>query len=405
LVRPRPRSYAGPPPGSFLRAAALGPALAAMKRTAAAAFGAPAASAFVPSGAAMLDPKAYFAQLQAASFAAPQAAAPAAGASAVPGGVVASSGSSEVLDQVQAASAVRCAAIVKEKGQNFTISVSIEALHTMALKSSYKLREDLVKQPHVKRLCLRVVEVLRKPPPMLTMPQLAKAAWCLARFPNDVRGDAQLMLAPVAKMLASSAWESETAVKLLWCMARMEAIAPHKALLSQVVREMVKDKGQRIPELSVEACVDLLFSISRARQHVHKGDHPTVHLEENDEIFFGMVGDRVMKELAKVEVQLCVDLANIHAECGLRREPLFKALCPKIVDQQKDVREDTMSKVIKAYARFMIPLKPEAQGFRTMAIVAKGDFQRPSEKPKRTGKREFDKPQALFAKTQVHQRA
>lgn len=378
----------------------------AMKRSAEQAFGgvpAAAGAAFQPTGAALLDPKAYFAQLMGAAAAVPKAAVPAAAAAAA-GGAVASSGLTELLQQLQEVSAVRCAAIVKDKGQNFTNSAALEALHTMAQKSSYKLREELVKQPHVKRLCQRVLDILKKPPPGITLQQLAKAAWCLTRFPNDVRGDAQLMLAPSAKMLSASSWDAETATRLLWSMARSDAIQPHKHLVSQVLKELVKDKCQRVAELSNESCIDLMFAISRARQHIHKGDHPTVHLEENDELFFDFVGERIIKDVDKIDVQLLCDLANTHAEVGLRREKLFKAICPKIVANTKDVREDSMAKVIKAYCRFMIPLKPEAQGFRTLAIVAKGDFQRPSDKPKRTGKREFDKPIPLFPKTQVHAR-
>mmetsp|Transcript_138133 Transcript_138133/g.358826 ORF Transcript_138133/g.358826 Transcript_138133/m.358826 type:complete len:385 (-) Transcript_138133:83-1237(-) len=384
-----------------------------MKRTAAEAFAAPAvpvpagvpAPGFQPGGAAMFDPKAYFAQWQQAAASGQVPVAPA--APSAPAAAVASP-ANELLQQVQEISAVRCAAIVKEKGDNFTTAVQIEALHTMALKSSYKLREELVKQPHVRRLCLRVVELARKPPQGLALPQLAKAVWSITRFPDDVRGDAQLYLGPAARLLGGAqqtAWNAETASRILWCLARTDAIGPHKQLASQVVREIVRDKGARMAELSHEACIDLLYAIARARVHDHKGDHRTVHLEANDEQLFDFVAKKVIQEVDQISVQLLADLVHTHAEVGLRKEGLFKALCPRLVEGQKELREDVMAKVIKAYTRFMIPLKEEAQGFRTMAVVAKGDFMRPSDKPKRTGKKTFDKPQALFSKTQLHARA
>merc|ERR1719293_147977 len=101
-----------------------------------------------------------------------------------------------------------------------------------------------------------------------------------------------------------------------------------------------------------------------------------------------------------VDVKLLAELAHTHAMVGIRNEALFKAMCPRIIARQKELNDKAMGRVIKAYTRFMIPLKEEAQGFRTMAVVAKGDFQRPSEKPKRTTKQDFDKPQPLFPKTQ-----
>lgn len=203
----------------------------AMKRSAAEAFAAPA---FLPDGAAMLDPKAYFAQWQqVAAQAAPAAAAAAPAASVVP----------EVLQQVKDASAVKCAGIVKDKGENFTTAVQIEALHTMALKSSFKLREELVKQPHVRRLAQRVLDIARRPPPGLSLEQLAKAAWSLARLPDDIRGEAQAFLGPTATMLGGmqpTQWEAETASQVLWSLAKTDAIVPHKHVASKVVADIGK---------------------------------------------------------------------------------------------------------------------------------------------------------------------
>merc|ERR1712110_263079 len=117
-----------------------------------------------------------------------------------------------------------------------------------------------------------------------------------------------------------------------------------------------------------------------------------------------MAAKRITAEIDTVGVWELANLAHIHAEIGIRNEALFKTMCPSIIAKKKDINEDMMAKVIKAYTRFMIPLREEQQGFRTMAVVAKGDFVRPSEKPKREGKKTFDKPVALYEKTQVHSR-
>lgn len=381
-----------------------------MKRTAAQAFAPspavpPAPAAFQPTGAAMFDPKAYFQQFQQAAAVA--AAAPSTSSSS--GAPAAKAPSNDLLEQVKELSAVRCASLVKEKGDNFPTAVQIEALHTMATKSSYKLREELAKHPHVRKLGQRVLAILQKPPQGFALAALAKASWSLTRFPEELRGsDAQAMLGPTAKLLGSlptTDWDVESASRVVWCLARNDAIYPHKQLVSQVVKELIRDEGVRIKYLSPDGLVNILFAIARARQHNHKGDHRTVQLEENDITLFDLIAKRVTAEIDTVSVHLLADLVHTHAEVGLSRVAFFKTMCPRILKDQKELREDVMAKVIKAYTRFMVPLREEAQGFRTMAVVAKGDFMRPSDKPKRTVKKTFDKPQALFEKTQVHARA
>jgi hypothetical protein len=366
----------------------------------------------------LLDPKAYFAQWQQAALTgqaallpkgAPAAAVPAAPAtSPSPKAAAPREEKSEMERQVEEVSAVRCAAIVKEKGDKFTTGVAIAALRTMATKSSFKLREELVKQTHVRKLCTRIAQLLLAPPMGLPFVSLASAAWSIARFPDDVRGDNKATFDATTRKLASmkgSAWDVETVSKLLWSLAKAQIIHLHKPLVSQIVKELVADEGRRAKELTHEGLMNLLWSVARARRHIQQGDHQTVHVEPNDEFLFRLAAARVTKELDTIDAKYLAELAHIHAEIGIRNEGLFKKICPRIIANQKDLREDEMGKAIKAYCRFMIPLREEAQGFRTMAIVAKGDFQRPSDKPEKKGKKVFDHPQALFPSTQLHQRA
>lgn len=389
-----------------------------MKRTAADAFAAPAGGAVQPSKAAMMDPKAYFAQFQQAAMAGKAFAvpgmdvAPAAAASTAP--APGSEEKSEIQRQVESASAVKCATIVRDKGANFTTVVAIEALSTMATKSSYKLREELLRQPHVKKLCERVRNVLLQPAAGMGLEILAKAAWCLVRFPDEVLGEAAKTLAPLAGRLASAraldGWHVNTASQILHCLVKAgslkgEIIQQYKALVTQVVKELVRDAGRRVNELSQEALCNLLSSITKARVYIPmKGQQQTVRLEANDEVYFQLASKRIIAEVGEMDVRLVAEVAHVHAESGVRDEKLFKAICPRIMEKSKDLDEKAMGRCIKAYARFMIPLREEAQGFRTMAVVAKGDFIRPSDKPKKTGPKKYDTPVALYPKTQLHNR-
>ncbi|CAE7501709.1 unnamed protein product [Symbiodinium sp. CCMP2592] len=347
----------------------------------------------------MLDPKAYFAQWQAA---AQQAA-------TIPQlSPEEDTEQDAVLQQVSSLSAVRCAAHVKEKGQNFTSLVAIEALCTMATKSSFKLREDLFRQPHVKALCKKIQELLSQPPPALDLRDLSRAAEALAKFPEEARGNAAMSMGAIANSMSqlnTTDWSADTASKLLWSMARCgdgEEIRKNKHVVSHVVKELVRDKGRRIQELSYDGLVHLLWAVAKARIQKRGVDRQTVHTQESDNFLFQLTSRRICDEIDRIPVTLLADVVQIHHEIGIKNERLFRAICPKIVSKQKELREDQMAKCIKAYTRFMIPLKEQAQGFRTMAIVQKGDFLRPSDKPKPMGKKTYEKPQALYPDTQLH---
>jgi hypothetical protein len=277
----------------------------------------------------------------------------------------------------------------------------------MANKSSWHLRAELIKQPHVRRLFERVAGVLRRPPTGLDMETQSRTAWDLLQFPEEVQGDRSALLGATAQNLGASSpdsWKADQASKVLYCLAKAEVIQSHKPLVSKIVAEIIADKGRRVKELSHEGLVNLLWAVARARQHLVKGDHPTVHTEENDQTLLDMATKRVTEELEKIDVKHLAELVHVHNDIGIRNEALFKAMCPRIIAKQKELNEKTMGKVIKAYTRFMIPLKEEAQGFRTMAVVAKGDFIRPSDKPAKTTKKTYDHPVSLYGKTQLHGR-
>jgi hypothetical protein len=378
-----------------------------MKRTATEAFATavPASGVFQPSTNAMLDPKAYFAQFQQAATTG-QSLAPPGTPTFLAKSAAAVEAKSEFQEQVETASAVRCAAIVKEKGANFTTQVAIQALSTMATKSSYKLREELLRQPHVKKLCERVRTLLAAPPSGLSLELLSRAAWCLVRFPDEVLGTATLTLGPLTRMLESSdiSCHADTASRILHCLTKAGIIQPQKHVVTKVVKELVRDVGRKVAELSHEGLVNMLTSIAASRVHktARAGENESVRCEANDELFFSYASARFIAEHETMDARLLAEVPHVHAMTGIRDEKLFKAICPRIMAKQKELDEKTMGRCIKAYARFMIPLREEAQGFRTMAVVAKGDFIRPSDKPARQGPKKYDHPIALYEKPQLH---
>jgi len=376
-----------------------------MKRSVADAFGAagtPAPAApqvFAPTPNAMIDPKAYFMQWQQQAAAVAPSAAPATGA------VVEKT---EVHRSVEDASAVKCAGIVKEKGQNFTTVVAIEALHTMAMKSSYKLREELLRQPHVRKVCERIMKILQAPPASLSIELLVRAAWSLQRFPDEVRGDAKATFDPVARAFASSAhaeWSEDIASKLVWILAKADIISGYQPLISQIVAALVRDQCRRVPKLSHEGLANLLWALARGRRHMKKDFKEkgisTIRVEANDYELFAAASKRIIAEVETWDVRLLAEITHTHHEVGIKDEPLMKAMCPRIIGKQKELSTDAMSKVVKAYSRFMVPLREESQGFRTLAVVGTGDFIRPSDKPKKK-KKTYDQPEALYPNTPLH---
>lgn len=378
-----------------------------MKRT--------ADQAFQPSNAALIDPKAYFAQLmQGGAGMAPPGSVPSAASTSKKLAVATPveekfQDNKEMMVQLQEASAVKVAAIVKDKGAHFTTTVALEALNTLANKSSWHLRMELVKQAPVRKLLERVKDLIKAPPASLTMDVLMKAAINVMGFGDEVRGDCSVFIGPTARKIGATRNDDlklEPCAKVLHALAKADAIntPENKKLVSKIVGEIVKDKGLRMKELSHKTLVEFLWTVARANRHIKEGDHPTIHSEANDELFFDLAAKRFIKEVDTVDVWELANLAHTHAEIGIRNEELFKAICPRIVAKKKDLKEEMMAKVIKAYCRFMIPLREEQQGFRTMAVVAKGDFIRPSEKPKRQGKRVFEQPLPLYPATQVHSR-
>ncbi|CAE7533741.1 CPK2 [Symbiodinium natans] len=324
------------------------------------------------------------------------------------------------MSEVSSLSAVRCAAHVKElclgplalghswAARNFAWGVG-EGPELHFPRPLHNGNQELIQIEggsfQVKALCKKIQELLHQPPPAIDLKDLSRAARALAKFPEEARGNAAMSMGAIANSmsrLSTSDWSADTASKLLWSLARCgngEEIQKHKHVVSHVVKELVRDKGRRIKELSYDGLTHLLWAVAKARIHKRAGDRQTVHTQESDNFLFQLAARRIMDEIERIPVTLLAEVIQIHHEIGIRNEKLFRVICPKIVSNKKELRDDQMAKCIKAYMRFMIPLKEEAQGFRTMAVVQKGDFLRPSDKPKPQGKKTFDKPQAAALST------
>ncbi|CAK8996842.1 unnamed protein product, partial [Durusdinium trenchii] len=168
--------------------------------------------------------------------------------------------------------------------------------------------------------------------------------------------------------LKTTDWTADSAAKLLWSLARY-------------------GKGEEIQKHKQ--------AVARARLQKRTGDLQSVHTEESDGLLFQIATRRVIDEIDRFPVSLLADIIYTHHEIGIKNERLFRA-----ARTQNGLNLNHAAARGWWYGRSpMTPaLQPEESGFdmffRTMAVVQKGDFLRPSDKPKPQGKKTYDKPQA-----------
>eukprot|EP00746_Dinoflagellata_sp_MGD_P008088 gnl/MRDRNA2_/MRDRNA2_116128_c0_seq1.p1 gnl/MRDRNA2_/MRDRNA2_116128_c0~~gnl/MRDRNA2_/MRDRNA2_116128_c0_seq1.p1 ORF type:complete len:438 (-),score=98.99 gnl/MRDRNA2_/MRDRNA2_116128_c0_seq1:73-1386(-) len=157
-----------------------------------------------------------------------------------------------------------------------------------------------------------------------------------------------------------------------------------------------KDEGKAAKAMTPQALVDLSARISYSRLHRYGENSPrTVRHAPEDPETFEWIAHQVISSVSSFSgPQLCAVATNF-ARIGIANKALFEAMAPRILARQKQIGERIMGNAIKAYRKFAFPLAPEKQGWRTIAKVCKGDFQRPSDKPK-AAKQTFDKPVPLL---------
>ncbi|CAD7941197.1 unnamed protein product [Amoebophrya sp. A25] len=118
------------------------------------------------------------------------------------------------------------------------------------------------------------------------------------------------------------------------------------------------------------------------------------HREPQEESVFHAISKRVLLIYGSMNLKHIADLVSIFASFGLKDEELFDALAGTILKNKGKMSEHDFQQVLRAYIKFNLPLREETAGFRNVAVLGKGDFTRPSDKPKRE-RFTYQRPEAL----------
>lgn len=293
--------------------------------------------------------------------------------------------------------------LIKGKAKDLNNLMAIEVLYQFAAhpRTTLRFRQEIIKHDEIKRLADRVKGLL-KAQSIQTFETLGKATFGLARMGFVDRDSPQTDKSSFdaaciwAQRIPDSGYmnlPSNSIGRFMWAISRagMEKDPAKKTMLARMVREVCT--ADRVRQLEIPVLIQLLTAVARFR--TYKGERlETIHVEASDEELFKNVAIRVIANLDStlLDGKAYVNLSHAFAEIGIRNEELFNAICPKILEKQEELRADDMAKVVKAFARFAIPLREKAQGFRHVAVVSKGDFVRPSEKPKGRKKFTYEKP-------------
>jgi hypothetical protein len=126
------------------------------------------------------------------------------------------------------------------------------------------------------------------------------------------------------------------------------------------------------------------------------------HHEEHEKMIYEAVRDRLEAQAtisSNVDagyLKILIDCVCIFALFGFKDEKLFATLTPIFLKNRARIGEKEFNDVMQAYIKFNLPFREGAVGMRQVAIVAKGDFMRPSDKPRRA-KFKYDRPEPLNA--------
>lgn len=173
-------------------------------------------------------------------------------------------------------------------------------------------------------------------------------------------------------------WDSKSMTKLVYGMARSGFAAHFKPLITSVVREI----EPRTRELEMDSLLECMWGITKGTVHtLTETKGVMIRTETAEENLFRAVAERAILHATSLEPRQMSDIVHNFAQIGMKHERLFKCLGDRILKKQDKMTDEQMLKAVKAYQRFGIPLRDAPQGFKDTAIVAKGDFLRPSDKP------------------------
>lgn len=189
--------------------------------------------------------------------------------------------------------------------------------------------------------------------------------------------------------------------------ANLEDLHDKYILPREILRALYVEALPGIKNLEFVHCCDIVYGISifndlhterdakLASIHAHhRAESQMNRREPEEEKIFQLVGEKCREQIASMPLKNIVELLTVYGNFGYKDQKLFEAACPILLKNVKRLGQIDFQAVMKAYIKFNFPFKEESVGFRQVAIMTKGDFNRPSEKPK--GERfTYDRPDTI----------
>lgn len=309
----------------------------------------------------------------------------------------------EILTKIEeATTAMNVYKAIQGQCASLNNSTAVEALFKIANVGTMKFRQELVKQQEIVRLGDRIKGLL-KSNACQPFELMSKAVYAVSKMGFLGPNDKQVLEVPTAWAMKIPEAQyvnlpSNGIGRFFWGLARAEVV--NDANKKDFLKKMVKEASDpvRVRQLDLSVLSELLHAVAQFRTLKH-GKQDTIHVEASDERLFAEVAKRVIANVDSMTPNQLVNICHNFAEIGIRNEELFNIVCPALLKRKDEIRAEEMARVVQAYARFQIPLREQAQGFRNVAIVAKGDFLRPSEKPKGRKKFTYERPDVDWAST------
>jgi len=184
---------------------------------------------------------------------------------------------------------------------------------------------------------------------------------------------------------AEAHWDTKSmdaahAAHFVWACVRMDIKLEHGVLMA-----LINTIQGGCKHLSYSDMAEITWAVQKGATTVGGSVTRTTH----EDALFESIAKRLIDDIDKISPVFLVDIIHNFASLGLKNERLLSAICPKLL--AANLHEALMAKCIKAYTRFSVPFRDSSQGYRQTAIVLKGDYQRPSDRPPKK-KQKHNKP-------------
>ncbi|CAD7956052.1 unnamed protein product [Amoebophrya sp. A120] len=174
----------------------------------------------------------------------------------------------------------------------------------------------------------------------------------------------------------------------------LQKLALDKGLIRTLYHDVVR--GQQIADMESAQVCELAYAVAKFNQLytqtlASKNDLSAAaglgiaHREPVEEQVFNKISEKIQMSKDSISLKHLADIVSVYALFGLKDEQLFHSLAPIFLTEKAKgkLNDFDFQQTLKAYIKFNLPLREEAQGFRNIAVIGKGDFTRPSDKPKK----------------------